>query len=56
MFKIGIIEKIHEDGIKILDKNPNFEFDIIEDISKENLTQKLPKFEQKLQKSLLQLK
>ena len=45
MFKIGIIEKIHEDGIKILDKNPNFEFDIIEDISKENLTQKLPKFD-----------
>jgi len=45
MFKIGIIEKIHEDGIKILEKNPNFEFEIIEDVSKENLIKKLPKFD-----------
>ena len=35
MFKIGIIEKIHEDGIKLLEKHPNFEFELIENISKE---------------------
>ena len=45
MFKIGIIEKIHEDGIKLLEKHPNFEFELIENISKENLIKKLPNFD-----------
>ncbi len=45
MFKIGIIEQIHEDGIKILEKHPNFEFEIIENVSKENLIKVLPKFD-----------
>jgi D-3-phosphoglycerate dehydrogenase len=45
MFKIGIVEKIDESGLKILEKHPNFEFDIIENISKENLIKELPKFD-----------
>ncbi len=45
MFKIGIIEKIHEDGIQLLKKHPNFEFELIENVSKENLIKKLPNFD-----------
>ena len=45
MFKIGIIEKIHEDGLKYLDTNKNFNYEIITDISKENLIKELPKFD-----------
>ena len=45
MFKIGIIEKIHKDGIKLLEKHPSFEFELIENISKENLIKKLPNFD-----------
>ena len=45
MFKIGIIEKIHEDGIKLLEKNPKFKFEIIENISEENLIKKIPEFD-----------
>ena len=37
MYKIAIIEKIHQDGINLLKDNPNFEFEIIEDTSEENL-------------------
>ena len=45
MYKIGIIEKIHESGIELLKKNKNFEFDIIENISSENLVKVLPKYD-----------
>ncbi len=45
MFKIGIVERIDESGLKILEKHPNFEFDVIENISKENLIKELPKFD-----------
>ena len=45
MFKIGIVENIHKDGIKLLEENPNFEFEIINDVSKENLINELPKFD-----------
>ena len=45
MFKIGIIEKIDESGLKLLDAHPNFEYEIIEDVSKNNLLKQLPKFD-----------
>ena len=45
MFKIGIVDKLHENGIKLLEKHPNFEYEIIEDLSKENLISKLPKYD-----------
>ena len=45
MYKIGIIEKIHDKGIDLLKNNKNFEYEIIENISKENLIKVLPKFD-----------
>ena len=45
MFKIGIIENIDADGIKLLEKHPDFEFEIIEDVTKNNLIKSLPKFD-----------
>ena len=45
MFKIGIIEKIDDGGLKLLEKHPNFEYEIIDDVSKKNLIKKLPKFD-----------
>ena len=45
MKKIAIIENIHDDGLKILKKNSNFEYEIITDTSKENLIKKLPEFD-----------
>ncbi len=45
MFKVAIIEKIHQDGIDLLKNNPKFEFEIIEDTSEENLIKVLPKFD-----------
>jgi len=41
MFKIGIIQKIHDDGLELLDTNKNFEYEIIDDISEENLLKKI---------------
>tara|TARA_B100000700_G_scaffold292949_1_gene353450 strand:+ start:544 stop:1500 length:957 start_codon:yes stop_codon:yes gene_type:complete len=45
MFKIGIIEQIDKNGIKLLEKHPNFNFEIIENVSKENLIKVLPKYD-----------
>ena len=45
MYKIAIVDKMHVDGINLLKNNPKFECEIIEDLSKENLISKLPKFD-----------
>ena len=45
MYKIAIIEKIHEDGINLLENHAKFDYEIIEDTSEQNLIQKLPKFD-----------
>ena len=45
MYKIGIIEKIHDRGIDLLKNNKNFEYEIIDDTSKNNLIKVLPKFD-----------
>ena len=45
MHKVAIIENIHQDGINLLKENPNYEFEIIEDTSEENLIKVLPKFD-----------
>ena len=45
MFKIAKVEKIDNDGIELLKKNPNFEYQIIEDVSKENLLKELPNYD-----------
>ena len=45
MLKIAIVDKMHEDGIKLLKDNSKFNCEIIEDLSKENLLSKLPNFD-----------
>ena len=45
MHKVAIIENIHQDGINLLKENPDFEFEIIDDTSEENLIKVLPKFD-----------
>ena len=45
MPKIAIVDKIHSDGIKLLEANRKFEYEIIEDLSKKNLMSKLPNFD-----------
>jgi D-3-phosphoglycerate dehydrogenase len=41
MYKIGIIQKIHEKGLELLDANKNFEYEILDDVSEENLLKKI---------------
>jgi len=41
MYKIGIIENIHEEGLKILDQNKDFEYEVIDDVTEENLLKKI---------------
>ena len=43
--KIAIVDKIHPDGIKLLEDNPKFQYEIIEDLSKKNLISRLPAFD-----------
>tara|TARA_E500000178_G_C16969047_1_gene730002 strand:+ start:305 stop:1261 length:957 start_codon:yes stop_codon:yes gene_type:complete len=45
MYKIAIIEEIHENGIKLLEDNPKYSYEIINDTSIENLKKKLPDFD-----------
>ena len=45
MIKIGIIQNIHKDGIDLFKSNKIFEYEIIDDLSKENLLKKLPLFD-----------
>ena len=44
MKKIAVIEKIHKDGLEIIDKDPDYEYELISDVSEENLKKKLPNF------------
>jgi len=45
MKKIAIVEKIHVDGLKVFNTNSNYEYEIITDVSEENLIKKLPTFD-----------
>ena len=44
-YKIAIIEEIHRDGLKLLDNHPNYEYELITDVSEKNLKSKLPNFD-----------
>ena len=44
-YKIAVIEEIHKDGLKLLKDHPNFEYELITNISEENLIKKLPNFD-----------
>jgi len=41
MYKIGIIQKIHDKGLQLLEENKNFDYEIIDDVSEENLLKKI---------------
>ena len=45
MLKVAVVKNIHASGIKLLENNSNFKFEVIEDSSKENLIKKLPHFD-----------
>ena len=45
MPKVAIVDKIHSDGIKLLEKNNKFQYEVIEDLSKKNLISRLPAFD-----------
>jgi|TARA_B110001452_G_C15226092_1_gene424951 D-3-phosphoglycerate dehydrogenase / 2-oxoglutarate reductase len=45
MKKIAVIEEIHKDGLNLLDKNPDYEYEIITNVSEKNLITKLPRFD-----------
>ena len=45
MKKIAVIENIHKDGLDIIDKDPDYEYELISDVSEENLINKLPEFD-----------
>jgi D-3-phosphoglycerate dehydrogenase len=45
MKKIAIIEEIHKDGLDLLKKNSNYEYELITDVSVDNLIKVLPHFD-----------
>ena len=45
MKKIAVIEQIHNDGLDILEKNSNYSYELITDVSENNLIKKLPEFD-----------
>ncbi len=45
MKKIAVIERIHKDGLEILEKNSNYSYQLITDVSENNLIKKLPEFD-----------
>jgi D-3-phosphoglycerate dehydrogenase len=45
MYKIAVIDTINNKGIELLQNSKNFEYEIITDLSKENLLLKLPNFD-----------
>jgi len=45
MYKIAIIEEIHKDGLDLLEKHSNFDYELIKDVSEKNLIEKLPAFD-----------
>ena len=44
-YKIAVIEEIHKDGLNLLDNHPDFEYELITDVSESNLIKKLPNFD-----------
>ena len=45
MKKIAIIEHIHKDGLEFIEKNKDYDYELIEDVTEENLIKKLPEFD-----------
>jgi len=45
MKKIAVIERIHNDGLELLKKKQDYDYELITDVSEENLIKKLPDFD-----------
>ena len=45
MYKIGIVDKIDPKGIKLFENKNNFKYEVVTDLSKQNLLKKLPEFD-----------
>jgi D-3-phosphoglycerate dehydrogenase len=45
MKKIAVIEEIHKDGLDLLKNNPEYDYELITDVSEGNLIKKLPNFD-----------
>ena len=45
MKKIAVIEEIHDDGLELLKNNPDYEYELITDVSEQNLIKRLPEFD-----------
>ena len=45
MKKIAVIEKIHNDGLELLKRNKDYEYELITDVSENNLIKRLPEFD-----------
>ena len=45
MKKIAVIEKIHNDGLELLKKTQGYEYELITNVSEDNLIKKLPEFD-----------
>ncbi len=45
MYKIAIIEEFHKTGLELFEKHKKFSYEIISDISEQNLINKLPEFD-----------
>ena len=45
MYKIAIIEEFHKAGLRLFDQKKNFSYEVIKDVSDENLIKKLPSFD-----------
>ena len=44
-YKIAVIEEIHKDGLELLENHPDYEYELITDVSEKNLINKLPNFD-----------
>ena len=44
-YKIAVIEEIHKDGLELLKNHSDFEYELITNVSQENLVKKLPEFD-----------
>jgi|TARA_B110001452_G_scaffold259872_1_gene256743 D-3-phosphoglycerate dehydrogenase len=45
MYNIGVIDKINKKGIELLENNKKFKYELITDLTKKNLLEKLPSFD-----------
>ncbi|MDB9795975.1 hydroxyacid dehydrogenase [Pelagibacteraceae bacterium] len=45
MYKIGILQRIHDEGIKIFNENKNFDYEVVDDLSTANLLEKISSFD-----------